>query len=42
MIAMNTALKESSEVSLLCTPGQALGTASMLLFTGYVGMAFSY
>lgn len=40
MIAMNTALKESSEVSLLCTPGQALGTASIV--TGYVGMAFSY
>lgn len=41
MIAVSTALKESSEVSLLCTPGQALGTAVTLSVTGCVGMAFS-
>lgn len=42
MIAMSTALKESNEVSLLCTPGQALGTAATVSITEHVGMAFSY
>lgn len=42
MNAMNTTPKDSGGVSLLCTPGQALGTAAMLSITGCIGMAFGY
>lgn len=34
--------EEQWSVSLLCTPGQALGTAAVLSFTGCIGMAFGY
>lgn len=41
MNAMNAAPEENSGVAfLLCTPGQALGTAAALSFTGCVGMVF--
>lgn len=33
---------EQWSVSLLCTPGQALGTAAVLSFTECVGVAFGY